>query len=118
MGGPVTVTSSRAELVVVGTGYRAIGDLTLEAKASIEQADTVLCLVGDPMVTGYLERLNPSVRTLDGCYAKGKWRQESYEEMVQILNWTLPQVKIKLHRARRAFAARYARQQEASEEGR
>ena len=78
----MTVTSSRAELVVVGTGYRAIGDLTLEAKACIEQADTVLCLVGDPMVTGYLERLNASVRTLDGFYAKGKRRQESYEEMV------------------------------------
>ncbi|UQA92037.1 SAM-dependent methyltransferase [Streptomyces halobius] len=79
----MTVTSSRAELIVVGTGYRAIGDLTLEAKASIVQADTVLCLVGDPMVTGYLARLNPSVRTLDGFYAKGKRRQESYEEMVR-----------------------------------
>jgi RNA polymerase sigma-70 factor (ECF subfamily) len=39
----------------------------------------------------------------------------SYEEMVRVLNWTLPQVKIKLHRARRAFAARYAKLQEASE---
>ncbi|MFD5268829.1 SAM-dependent methyltransferase [Streptomyces sp. NPDC058335] len=75
--------ASRAELVVVGTGYRAIGDLTLEAKACIEQADLVLCLIGDPMVTGFLERLNPSVRTLDGFYAPGKPRPESYEEMVQ-----------------------------------
>ncbi|MBI3911785.1 MAG: RNA polymerase sigma factor [Armatimonadetes bacterium] len=32
----------------------------------------------------------------------------SYEEIAQVLGWTLPQVKIKLHRARRSFAARYA----------
>ena len=40
------------------------------------------------------------------------FQEMSYEEMVRVLNWTLPQVKIKLHRARRAFAARYARSQE------
>ncbi|MFI1200870.1 hypothetical protein K2224_38195 (plasmid) [Streptomyces sp. BHT-5-2] len=79
----MTATNGRAELIVVGTGYRAVGDLTLEAKACLEQADTVLCLAGDPMVIGYLERLNPTVRTLAGCYAKGKHRSESYEEMVQ-----------------------------------
>ncbi|MBO8202712.1 hypothetical protein JW613_31215 [Streptomyces smyrnaeus] len=77
------MTSKRAELIVVGTGYRAVGDLTLEAKACIEQADVVLCLIGDPMVTGFLERLNPSVRTLDGFYAAGKPRTASYEEMVR-----------------------------------
>ena len=31
----------------------------------------------------------------------------SYEEMVEVLGWTLATVKVKLHRARRAFAARY-----------
>jgi RNA polymerase sigma-70 factor (ECF subfamily) len=31
----------------------------------------------------------------------------SYEEMVGVLGWTLPTVKVKLYRARRAFAARY-----------
>ena len=31
----------------------------------------------------------------------------SYEEMVRVLGWTMAQVKVKLHRARRAFAARY-----------
>jgi RNA polymerase sigma-70 factor, ECF subfamily len=40
------------------------------------------------------------------------FQEMSYEEMVRVLNWTLPQVKIKLHRARRAFATRYARMQE------
>jgi RNA polymerase sigma-70 factor (ECF subfamily) len=32
----------------------------------------------------------------------------SYEDMVRVLGWSLPQVKIKLHRARKAFATRLA----------
>lgn len=32
----------------------------------------------------------------------------SYEEMVQVLGYTMAQVKVKLHRARRAFAKRWA----------
>lgn len=31
----------------------------------------------------------------------------SYDEMVRVLGWTMPQVKVKLYRARRAFAARF-----------
>ena len=34
----------------------------------------------------------------------------SYEEMREVLGWTLPQVKVKLHRARKAFARDYAQQ--------
>ena len=37
----------------------------------------------------------------------------SYEEMSQALGWSLPQVKVKLHRARRAFAARYVAREQA-----
>lgn len=37
----------------------------------------------------------------------------SYEEMSQALGWSLPKVKVKLHRARRAFAARYAARERA-----
>ncbi|MFF4602330.1 SAM-dependent methyltransferase [Streptomyces sp. NPDC001339] len=72
-----------AQLVVVGTGYRAIGDLTVEARACIEQADKVLCLIGDPLVTRHIGQLNPSVETLDDHYAAGKPRYDSYEEMVE-----------------------------------
>jgi uncharacterized protein YabN with tetrapyrrole methylase and pyrophosphatase domain len=82
-GDPVQVTRSKAELVVVGTGYRAIGDLTQQARACLEQADKVLCLIGDPMVTSYIERFNPSTETLDVFYAKGKHREQSYEDMVE-----------------------------------
>jgi RNA polymerase sigma-70 factor (ECF subfamily) len=33
----------------------------------------------------------------------------SYDEITRVLGWSLPTVKVKLHRARRAFAARYTR---------
>ncbi|MFE9679237.1 SAM-dependent methyltransferase [Streptomyces sp. NPDC006259] len=79
----VQMPRENAQLVVVGTGYRAVGDLTIEAKASLEQADKVLCLIGDPLVTQHIQHLNPTVETLDGHYAPGKPRQVSYEEMVQ-----------------------------------
>lgn len=39
----------------------------------------------------------------------------SYDEMVQILGYTLGQVKVKLHRARRAFARRWTARELASE---
>ncbi|MET9324758.1 SAM-dependent methyltransferase [Streptomyces sp. NPDC003038] len=81
--GPAQTLTANAQLVVVGTGYRAVGDLTMEAKASIERADKVLCLIGDPLVTRHIQQLNPTVETLDGHYAAGKRRQVSYEEMVQ-----------------------------------
>ncbi|WP_221350104.1 SAM-dependent methyltransferase [Streptomyces beigongshangae] len=82
-GGPVQEAVGNAQLVVVGTGFRAIGDFTLEARACIEQADKVLCLIGDPLVTHCLGEMNSSVETLDVHYAVGKKRHDSYEEMVQ-----------------------------------
>jgi len=46
------------------------------------------------------------------------FQELSYEEMMQILGWSLPQVKVKLHRARRAFAALYVKRPAAREEER
>lgn len=46
------------------------------------------------------------------------FQELSYEQMVDVLGWTLPQVKVKLHRARRAFAKRYALQEAARGGGR
>jgi RNA polymerase sigma-70 factor (ECF subfamily) len=46
------------------------------------------------------------------------FQELSYEQMMEILGWSLPQVKVKLHRARRAFAKLYSRQEAAREGGR
>lgn len=46
------------------------------------------------------------------------FQELSYEQMMEVLGWSLPQVKVKLHRARRAFAKQYARSETAPEGGR
>lgn len=71
------------ELVVVGTGYRAIGDLTLEAESYIRNADTVLYLASDPLVVDHILRINPNARSLMEYYERGKPRADSYREMTE-----------------------------------
>jgi Tetrapyrrole (Corrin/Porphyrin) Methylases len=71
-------------LIVVGTGIRVLGQLTMEAIAWIKLADRVLYLVGDPVARTAIEQLNPGrCESLKGCYAEGKPRLETYGEMVE-----------------------------------
>lgn len=73
----------RGSLVVVGTGIRTVGHLTMEAVAWIRQADKVLYVVGDPVAEAMLHELNPAgAESLSGMYAEGKQRIETYNEMV------------------------------------
>lgn len=51
-------------LTVVGTGIHLAGDLTLAAKAWIEQADRVLFAVADPITAEWLRTLNPTAEAL------------------------------------------------------
>jgi hypothetical protein len=67
-------------LAVVGTGYR-LGDISLEAKACVEQADTVFYLVEDSITATWIRRLNSNAINLHGLYGVGKERRETYEEM-------------------------------------
>jgi Protein containing tetrapyrrole methyltransferase domain and MazG-like (predicted pyrophosphatase) domain len=70
-------------LIVVGTGIRTVGHLTMEAVAWIRQADRVLYVVGDPVAEAMLKDLNPAgAESLTGMYAVGKPRIQTYNEMV------------------------------------
>ncbi|HMN27764.1 MAG TPA: SAM-dependent methyltransferase [Caldilineaceae bacterium] len=51
-------------LTVVGTGIHLAGDLTLAAKAWIEQADKVLFAVADPVTADWLRTLNATAEAL------------------------------------------------------
>lgn len=51
-------------LTVVGTGIHLAGDLTLAAKAWIEQADKVLFAVADPVTAEWLRTLNATAEAL------------------------------------------------------
>jgi uncharacterized protein YabN with tetrapyrrole methylase and pyrophosphatase domain len=74
----------RGSLVVVGTGIRTVGHLTMEAVAWIKQADKVLYVVGDPIAEAMLKELNPAgAESLTVMYAEGKQRIETYNEMVE-----------------------------------
>jgi uncharacterized protein YabN with tetrapyrrole methylase and pyrophosphatase domain len=74
----------RGSLVVVGTGIRTVGHLTMEAVAWIKQADKVLYVVGDPVAELMLKELNPDgAESLTHMYAEGKQRIETYNQMVE-----------------------------------
>ena len=72
----------RGSLVVVGSGIRIVGQLTVEAIAHIRTAERVLFVVTDSVAEVVVERLNPGrCESLDGFYAAGKPRAETYNQM-------------------------------------
>jgi precorrin-6B methylase 1 len=74
----------KVSLIVVGTGIRTVGHMTIEAVAWIKQADKVLYVVGDPIAEAMLRALNPrGAESLTGMYAEGKQRIETYKQMVE-----------------------------------
>lgn len=74
----------KGSLVVVGTGIRTVGHLTMEAVAWIKQADKVLYVVGDPVAEAALKELNPAgAESLTGLYAEGKPRIDTYNQMIE-----------------------------------
>ena len=69
-------------LVIVGTGISVAGQVTIEARAHMEQADKLLYLVADPATQYWVRNLNPSAESLDRFYGENKKRLETYQAMV------------------------------------
>ncbi len=77
-------TTHRGSLVVVGTGIRTVGQLTIEAIAWIRLAESVLYLVADPIAEEVIRKLNPNgAMSLRGYYGEGVDRSHSYEAMIE-----------------------------------
>jgi Tetrapyrrole (Corrin/Porphyrin) Methylases len=75
---------TRGSLVVVGTGIRTVGQMTVEALAWIQAADVVPYVVADPTAENVIRHLNPKgAISLRGYYGDGLARKQSYESMVQ-----------------------------------
>lgn len=72
-------------LVVVGTGIKAVGHMTLDARAWIGAADEVHYVTTDPITEGVIRRLAPSAQSLSRFYAVGRARHETYEAMTQTM---------------------------------
>ena len=76
---------SRGSLVVVGTGIKLVGHITLEAQAFISQAEKVFYVVNEPVMARWLQQLNPTAESLLGLYAGDKLRRQTYREMVDCM---------------------------------
>jgi hypothetical protein len=70
-------------LTVVGTGIRAVTQLTLEAVAEMAAAEVLLHVIGEPVQEEVVQSLNPAARTLTGHYKDGQERGATYEAMVE-----------------------------------
>jgi len=70
-------------LVVIGTGIRTVGQLTLEAIAWMQEADSLLYVVGDPIAEAVMQRLNPKAAvSMAGYYGEGQPRIYAYNAMI------------------------------------
>ncbi|MFJ7906666.1 SAM-dependent methyltransferase [Kitasatospora sp. NPDC096204] len=79
----MTAPKTRGSLTVVGTGIGIAGQVTIEARAHMEQADKLLFLVAD-VATGYwLTKLNSTAESLQSFYGEGKDRLVTYTEMIE-----------------------------------
>ena len=87
--GPRAKPGEKGSLVVVGTGIRVFGQLTVEAIAWMSRADRLLYVVGDPLAEEAVRSLNPGgAESLLRFYAVGKDRSQTYGQMVErILSW-------------------------------
>jgi len=75
---------TRGSLVVVGTGIRTVGQMTIESLAWMQVADAVPYVVADPVAEDVIRYLNPKgAFSLRGYYGNGMARKDSYEAMVQ-----------------------------------
>lgn len=74
------------QLVIIGTGIRTVGQLTLEAIAWMQRADKLFYVVGDPVAEEVIQRMNPKgAESLATLYGEGKPRMETYNQMVETM---------------------------------
>jgi precorrin-6B methylase 1 len=77
------MTEGKGSLVVVGTGLRTTGHMTVEAIAWIKRADKVLYVVGDPVAEDMIAALNPNAESLQTLYSPDTKRIDTYNAMVE-----------------------------------
>jgi hypothetical protein len=70
-------------LTVIGTGIQAVSHLTIEALATMAEADVLVHVIGDPLGEDAIDAIRTDAETLVGYYADGLDRSETYEAMVQ-----------------------------------
>ena len=74
---------TRGSLVIVGTGIRTLGQLTLDAIAHLRDSCVVHYLVADPIAEAVIKHLNTKSISLMRHYQEAKHRKDSYESMIE-----------------------------------
>lgn len=77
------MSEQKGQLVVVGTGLRTVGQMTVEALAWIKRADVVLYVVGDPVGEEMINTLGKEVISLQTLYSESKARIDTYDGMAE-----------------------------------
>ncbi len=72
----------KGSLCVVGTGIHH-NQISFDTQDEIEDADQVFYLVADPVTARWIVKTNSNSESLHDCYAPGKDRAVSYEEMAE-----------------------------------
>jgi uncharacterized protein YabN with tetrapyrrole methylase and pyrophosphatase domain len=86
VGAKSTSSQKRGSLVVIGTGIRTVGQLTLEAIAWMQEADALPYVVGDPIAEVVIKQLNPKgAFSMAGFYEEGKPRIHAYNAMIDYI---------------------------------
>src|SRR5260370_17599457 len=85
--GMTSKANKAGSLVVVGTGIRTVGHLTMEALAWMQRSDEIIHLVADPVAEALIAGLKPGKEfTLQGFYCDGKPRAQSYHLTLEFLH--------------------------------
>lgn len=75
----------KGSLIVVGSGIKGVGQITLETEGWIRQSDIVLYCVSDPATAFWIEKNSQEAIDLYTLYANGKRRIETYNQMVEAM---------------------------------
>ena len=72
------------QLIVIGTGIRTVGQMTVESIGWIKRADKVLYIVSDPIAEELIRTLNPDGQeSLHHFYGENKPRIQTYNQMIE-----------------------------------
>ena len=78
-------TAHRGHLACVGLGMMLGAHLTPRARGWLDAADVVFVAASDALVEHWVASIHPRTISLQGLYAEGKPRQQTYREMAETL---------------------------------
>lgn len=80
----MTSSTKPGSIVIVGTGMTLGAHMTPRSRSYLENADIIFGS-NPPLVEKWLSEINPNYHTLQGLYAEGKHRAETYRQMVDTM---------------------------------